>query len=221
MTTLQETNLLIDQLAAELRPVRRLWRPTWRASCWFALVAGLGVAMALRADLPLIEHRLLAFPDMWLAVCGSVLTAISATLACFQVSMPDRSRLWALLPLPGLVLWMGASGMGCLRDAVVPRTPPATLGAAAEDCLPFILGVSLPLAVVLMIMLRRALPLRLELVSGLGGLATAAAAASLLWMVHPYDASAADLVVHTLAVLLVVLAARGIGPRTLRFSPKN
>ena len=111
--------------------------------------------------------------------------------------------------------------MGCLRDVVVRGTSPATLGMAAEDCLPFILGVSLPLSVALLLMLRRALPLRLELVSGLGGLAIAAAAASLLWMVHPYDASAADLVVHIVAVLLVVLAMRGLGARALRFPSRN
>jgi hypothetical protein len=79
--------------------------------------------------------------------------------------------------------------------------------------MPFILGVSLPLSIVLVLMLRRTRPLRLGLVAGLGGLATAAAAASLLWMIHPYDASAADLAMHTLAVVLVVVAVRGIGPR--------
>ncbi len=210
-----DTDLLIDQLATDLRPVRRLRPPALRALGWLALVAALGVGMALRANLPSIEQRLTAFPDMWLAVCGSVLTAILAALACFEVSVPDRSRLWALLPLPGLLLWLGASGMGCLRDTVVPGTHVATMSVAAEDCLPFILGVSLPLSVVMVLMLRRARPLRLELVSGLGGLAAAAAAASLLWMVHPYDATAADLAMHTLAVLLVVLAARGAGPRAL------
>jgi hypothetical protein len=209
----RDTDHLIDQLTADLQPVRRLWPPALRALCWLALVAGLGVAMALRVDLPSIAHRLSAYPDMWLAVCGSVLTAIAAALACFQVSIPDRSRLWALLPLPGLLLWVGASGMGCLRDAIVPWMHPTTLGVAAEDCMPFILGVSLPLSVVLVLMLRRTRPLRLGLVAGLGGLATAAAAASLLWMIHPYDASAADLVMHTLAVVLVVVAVRGIGPR--------
>ncbi len=210
-----DTDLLIDQLATDLQPVRRLRPPALRALGWLAVVAALGVGMALRANLPSIEQRLMAFPDMWLAVCGSVLTAILAALACFEISVPDRSRLWALLPLPGLLLWLGASGMGCLRGTVVPGTQVATMGVAAEDCLPFILGVSLPLSAVMVLMLRRARPLRLELVSGLGGLAAAAAAASLLWMVHPYDATAADLAMHALAVLLVVLAARGLGPRAL------
>lgn len=209
----KDTDALIDELAADLQPVRRQWPPTVRALCWLALVAGLGVALAQWADLPSVERRLAAFPDMWLAVCGSVMTAVAAAVACFQVSIPDRSRSWALLPLPGLLLWLGASGMGCLRDRVVPGMHPATLGVAAEDCVPFILGISLPLSAVLLLMLRRTRPLRLGLVAGLGGLATAAAAASLLWMIHPYDAGAVDLAMHMAAVAVVVLAVRAVGPR--------
>ncbi len=105
--------------------------------------------------------------------------------------------------------------MGCLRAAVVPGMHAATLGMAMDDCLPFIIGFSLPLSLVLLLMVRRARPLRPGLVSGMGGLAAAASAASLLWLVHPYDASAADLAVHTLAVLLVIVGVRAAGPRAL------
>jgi len=76
-----------------------------------------------------------------------------------------------------------------------------------------------PAQVVLLVMLRRACPLQpglvAGLVAGLGGLA-AAAAASLLWFVHPLDASATDLVVHGGAVMLVIMLNRLLGRRALR-----
>lgn len=70
----QDTNLPIDQLAADLQPVSLLWHPALRAVCWLVLVAMIGVLMGFWADLPAIEYRLAAFPDMWLPLhhyCGS------------------------------------------------------------------------------------------------------------------------------------------------------
>jgi hypothetical protein len=53
-------------------------------------------------------------------------------------------------------------------------------------------------------------------VAATGGLAAAAAAASLLWFVHPFDATASDLAVHVLAVGLVIGLNRLAGGRVLR-----
>jgi hypothetical protein len=48
----------------------------------------------------------------------------------------------------------------------------------------------------------------------MAGLASAAAAATLLNFFHPCDAALADLAVHAVAVLIVVAAAREVGRRT-------
>jgi hypothetical protein len=48
----------------------------------------------------------------------------------------------------------------------------------------------------------------------MAGLASAAAAATLLNFFHPFDAAFADLAVHSVAVLIVVAAARAVGRRT-------
>ena len=203
------TDTLIARLSSELPPVRRI-APAWlRTGAWLALVALFAAALAARADLPAVAARLMAYPDMWLAVVGSLGTALLGAFAAMQLSLPDSSRRWALLPLPTAALWLGASGLGCLRQEVVAAVHPATMRQAMADCMPFILGTSLVLAVPLALLLWRARPLRPELVAGVGGLATAAAAASLLWFEHPFDASAADLAVHVAAVLVVVLACRG------------
>ena len=129
--------------------------------------------------------------------------------------MPDRKPAWALLPVPGLLLWVGASGLGCLRSWFLPGTHPADL-VEARDCLVFILGVSLPLSILLVVMLRRGYPLRPNLTAATGGLAAAAAAATLLNFFHPFDAAATDLVVHAGAVVLVVLAGRALSGRLFR-----
>ena len=159
--------------------------------------------------------RLTAAPDMWLSAIGSALTMVLAAIAAFQLSLPDRSPRWAWLPLPAVLLWLGASGAGCLRVWLVPGTHAAVLDDS-KDCIAFILALSVPLSVLLLAMLRRGHTLQPGLTAVLAGFAAAAAAATLLVFFHPYDASATDLVVHVVAVGLVIVANRAFGGRLLR-----
>lgn len=208
---------LIGTLTADLQPVRRLMPPLLRALIWLGLVALMAAGLASFANLPAMWHRLDAVPDMWLAVLGSIATAATAVLAAFELSLPDRSRAWALLPVPALALWVGASGLGCLRGYVLPGTQVADLGET-RDCLIFIIGLSVPLSAALIVMLRRACSLTPTLTATMAGLASAAAAATLLNFFHPYDAAATDLLVHLTAVGIVVVAVRAFGPRALKNS---
>lgn len=215
----QATEELIGRLSGKLRPVRRLPRPAVRAWAWLAFVAAIGALLAGRADLPAVAARISAFADMWLAVVGSVATAVLAAIAACVVSVPGRSRAWAWLPVPGVALWLGSSGWGCLRTVAIATVRPATMHQAMMECLPFIVEMSLLLGLPLAVLLAWARPLRPGLVSVLGGLAVAAGSASLLWLFHPFDAGAEDLAAHTVAVLLVIglfrLAAalgRRLGP---------
>jgi hypothetical protein len=209
---------LIAELCAELRPVRPLAPPWVRAMGWIAAVFGLGLALASIADMGAVWRRLLMAPDMWLAELGCALCAVLAAVAAFATSVPDRSPRWALLPVPAALLWIAASGAGCLRGWILPRAHTALTAAIMGEmrlCLAFIVGISLPLSVLLVVMLRRACPLRPGLTAALGGLAAAAAAATLLSMFHPYDVTASDLVVHAVAVLTVVGANRVISGAAL------
>jgi hypothetical protein len=203
---------LIGQLASSLQPVRRLPSPLLRAAGWLAAVAALAVGLACFANLDAVWQRISAAPDLWLAVIGSALTAILAAIAAFELSLPDASRGWAALPLPAALLWIGASGLGCLRVWITPQTHVANLGEA-RDCLIFIVALSVPLSLLLLTMLRRAFPLYPGLTATIGGLAVAAAAATLLNFFHPYDAAATDLVVHAAAVALVIGANRALSGR--------
>lgn len=201
---------LVDALADGLRPVRRLPAPGIRALVWCAAALGAGLALMPFADLDALHLRM-AVPDLRYAALGAVLTALAATLAAFQTSVPGRSASWALLPLAPAALWIGASGLGCLRDwSVAGAEEPG-----AGGCFVFLLGVSLPLSIGLVLMLRRACPLRPNLTAALAGLAAAAASAALLVPFHPHDATATDLALHLAAVLLVIGANGLAGGRLL------
>ena len=205
---------LVQALGANLTPVRRLAPPGLRLLMWLAILGAVGLALSMVSDVGAMVRRLMAAPDMWLAAMGSIITAVLAAAAAFQLSLPDRKAAWALLPLPALLLWISASGMGCLRAWPIAGASPMPPDQP-EYCLVFILGFSLPLSLLLIVMLRRGFSLRPNLTAIIGGLACASAAATLLNFIHPYDAAATDLAVHAFAVAIVILANTIFGGRIL------
>jgi hypothetical protein len=211
MTAAKHDRLILD-LAADLRPVRRLWPPLLRALIWLVALAALALGLAAFANLDAVWQRISAAPDLWLAVLGSTMTAILAAIAVFELSLPDAPRAWAALPLPAALLWVGASGLGCLRGFIAPQSHVAVMSETA-DCLMFIVFLSVPLSALLFAMLRRGYPLYPGLTATIGGLAVAAAAATLLNFFHPYDAAATDLLVHAVTVALVIAAIRTLSGR--------
>ena len=211
---------LIQALAADLVPRRRLAPPRLRALVWLAFVAAIAIALTMTCDIESMLRRFVAAPDLCIAAAGSMLTAVLAALAAFQLSLPDRKPFWALLPAPALVLWISASGIGCLRSWAVADIYPIPVGGT-DHCLLFILALSTPLSVFLVLMLRRGCSLRPTLTSVLGGLACASAAASLLNFIHSHDASAPDMLVHAFAVGAVVLGNGLFGGLILRSKRVN
>ena len=205
---------LIERLAADLRPVRPV-SPAWLAAGWLLVVIVFAGYLASMADLPAMMRRLEAAPDMWLAALGSALTAVLAVVAAFMTSVPGRSARWALLPLPSLALWIWESGMGCARGWRLAGVQASGPGIS-DHCFMFICGLSLPLSLLLMVLLRWTFPLRPNLTLALGGLAAAGAAATLLNFFHPYDATVSDLATHAVAVALVVGLNRLFGERLFR-----
>ena len=201
---------LIQGLASDLRPVQPLPPASKRAAIWLGFVLVAGLLLSLIADLPAFAHRLMLSPDMWLAMTGSALTAVLAAIAAFKLSMPDSPRAWAWLPLPAALLWIFASGLGCLRNYVLPGTHVAPMSETME-CLAIILALSLPFSLLMFAMLREAFSLLPGLTATIAGLAVAAASATLLNLFHPIDAAAVDLLVHALAVALVIAAIRAYG----------
>lgn len=206
---------LIDALGAELVPVRRLPPPWRRAAGWLLVVAAIAAVLFARYGAGGMLHRWSGAPDLAWAGIGAVLTAITAAWAAFSLGVPGRSPRWALLPLPAALLWIGASGLGCLREWIVPDTSVAGPHQAG-GCLFFIVSFSVPLSALLIWLLRRACPLRPMLTAVLIGLASAAASASLLEICHEFDAAATDLLMHALAVAIVIGVNAAMGGRLLQ-----
>lgn len=205
MSTTEE---LIARLSAELQPVERLAPPLRRAAGWlafaFAVIAGLVLLHGPRPDL---AERLGDWPELlqWIA---SGVTGVLATIAAFQLALPDRSPRWALLPLPAAAIWIGTLGLGCLADLL--RIGPQALNPGVSwGCVGFILGLGIPLSGSLIWMLRFAAGFRPLPVAVMGGLAGAALSAAGLWLFHELDGAAESLVWHggmTLVVVMLFLA---------------
>lgn len=200
------TDQLIERLAADAAPVRRL-RPPWlRATLWLlAVAAAAAILLPFFANFPLFERKC-ADPKFVLELIGTVLTGIAAVVAAFYLSLPDRSGLWALLPLPPLALWLASSGYNCYREWITVGANGWSLGESS-DCFGTILGFSIPLGIALFLVLRRARPIAPVPAAALGGLGIAGISAFLLQFNHPVDASFLDLGMHAAAVAIVVIAS--------------
>ena len=197
------TERLIERLAGEAEPVRRLPPPLLRAGLWLlAVAAAFAAAVLLFADMPEFVRRA-RDPRQVVELAATVLTGVAATIAAFQLSLPDRSPLWSLLPLPALFLWLASSGYGCYSSFLALGHDDGSL-AESSHCFRFIIGFSVPLAISLLVLLRRATPLSPGRVAAMGGLGVAAIAAFALQFFHPFDVTFLDLGVHIVAIGLVI-----------------
>lgn len=206
----EATDRLIERLAADAAPVRPLRPPSLRAALWLLPVAA-SAALGILAfsDLQLFAARA-RDPKLAVELAATLLTGVAAVVAAFHLSLPDRSRLWALLPLPMLALWIASSGYSCYRHWIAVGPEGWEIGESAH-CFVFILSAGLPLGVSLLLPLRRARPLSPLPVAALGGLGVAGIAAFLLQFFHPFDVTFMDLGVHLFAVALVVGAMSLLG----------
>jgi hypothetical protein len=210
---------LIDRLAADATPVRRLRPPLVRAAIWLAfallILALLAIGHGMRADL---EQRLQQ-PTFAIGLAASVLTGVLAAVSAFMISLPDRSRLWALLPVPALVVWVSTIGYGCLTEWIDIEPGGIRMGEAAR-CFATLVLAGVPLSSVMLIMVRYAALLRPASVASVGGLAVAAMTSTALSLLHDLDATVMVLIWNLGAAALIVALSAGLGGRMLsRLAP--
>jgi hypothetical protein len=164
------TPQLIDVLAADAKPVRRLRPPIARAGLWLGVFVAIVAAVTWATGTwPLMMERL-RLTRFAVEMTATFLTGMASVIAAFTLSLPDRSRFWMVLPLPPLVLWLASSGYGCYENWLADG-PQGWRLSRSSDCFIFILTMSIPVGVALYLALRRALPLdplRVMAVDGLG-----------------------------------------------------
>ncbi|MEO7244091.1 MAG: DUF1109 domain-containing protein [Rubrivivax sp.] len=208
-----KTSDLIATLAGNLKPVRRLRPPVVRAAGWLMLaalvLALLTISQGVRPDLAQRLHN----PAFAVSIAASLLTGVLAVIAAFQLSLPDRSRRWLLLPLPALVVWLSNIGYQCLAQWVSIGPQGLTLGDAAR-CFATLVLSGLPLSLALLVMLRYAAPLHPSAVALTASLAVAGITATAMSVFHVLDATALILMWNLGTALLFVglggLFGRGI-----------
>ncbi len=205
---------LIRSLTADAAPVRRLRPPLVRAMLWLlvaALVLALiGASHGVRPDLAAKARE----PAFVVATAASLLTGVLAAIAAFMASLPDRSRLWLLLPLPALIAWIATIGYGCVA-AWVGLGPGGVRLADVAECFANLVLISAPLWLALLFMLRHAARLRPAAATMMGSLAVAAITAAGLLLLHPLDASIMILVWNLGAAAVVFALGSAFGGKTL------
>ena len=214
MTTTPE---LIERLARDAVPVKRLGSPLRRASLFVAgVIALVGALVLVRGIAPGSLERF-SETRVVLETIATAATGAAAILAAFSLAIPGRSPLWTALPLPPLALWLATSGYGCYRNWLARGADGSLALGHSADCFVFILTASIPMAVALFFVLRRARPLNPGPVLALGALGVAGLAAAALQFFHPFDVTVTDLALHVVAVALVVAFVTALGAPRLRW----
>jgi hypothetical protein len=203
---------LIEALVADAQAVRRLRPPLLRAALWLALPALIFALLALAHGLrPDLAQRL-AQPEFIVGTAASLLTGVLAAVASFMLNLPDRSRGWAALPVPALVVWLSTLGYGCLVNWVSIGPAGVQLGETAR-CFATVLITSLPLSLALFAMLRHGSLLQANSVTLAASLAVAAMSATAMSLFHNLDASVMILIWNLGPALLLVALGSLLGPR--------
>ncbi|MBG0808019.1 DUF1109 domain-containing protein [Methylosinus sp. H3A] len=197
---------LIELLAANLKPVQRLRPPIVRAFGWLLLaaviVALLAVVEGFRTELGICLRQ----ANFLMNLISALVTGVSAILAAFMLSLPDRSRHWIYLPVPSLALWMSGIGYQCLTNWISVQPGGVTLGETSR-CFATLVLTSLPLSLASLLMLRCVALLRPLEVICTGSLAVGAVTAIAMSLFHVLDATAMVLIWHLGTACLFV----GIG----------
>jgi hypothetical protein len=203
------TDDLIDSLSRELTPVHRLRPPMVRAVSWIALAVAVIVVLTLwrgvRADMNARIHD----PAYWVQVVGALLTGVCATLAVFEISLPDRPGRWAILPVPAAIMWATGFAYGCLGHWIALAAG-APIVEESVRCVTTIVLATIPLGLVLWLMLRQTRPLRPSGSAWLGALAVAGFADTAHLLLHAVQASLVVLAINLIPVAIIVVGG-GIG----------
>jgi hypothetical protein len=210
------TEELIQQLAAEARPVRRLRPLAVRVTVWL-LLAGASLAavmlwMGARRELRDTADGL----DFTIEAGLLLLTALSAVIGAMLVSVPGAaSRRARWIPV-GLGVASVLLAVGELVYAAMTGGPTGQL-TFAWHCVYKTTSVALVPGIVLFIMLRRAAPLHVAWAGLLAALATASVGVLGANIICPVDRPLHMLLWHVLPLMLFAGLGAALGRWLLRW----
>jgi len=209
---MRNTSALIDRLVDDLRPVRPI-RALLRAFAWLGIAALVVLVVVslngLRPDL----MRELSDPAFAVNRTAAIGTAIVGAVAALQLSIPGRSAMWIVVPLPFATVWLGMMSYGCIDGWLVRGDDRFELGRSYE-CFQAITFTSVPLGFLMFRLVRHAALVRPITTTAAAGLALAAACEGGLTFYHDVAATLMDVLVH-LAGVAVVIALALAGGRLL------
>jgi hypothetical protein len=205
---------LIERLAAELVPARRLRSPrvlalVWLVGAWSASLAAAWMVQPLR---PGFAEQLLGVPRFAGETLFGFVAGAAALWVGFGFGVPGWGPVRRLtrLVVSGLLAWVAFYAVGLWSPALVP----STLGGRAL-CFAEVLLHGLPLLVVGLLLLRRLAPLERARSGALVGAAAGAVPGLLMQLACMYVPEHI-LVFHIAPIVPLVLIGAALGPRLLR-----
>lgn len=198
-----DVNRLIDQLATQAMPVKRIASPMRRTLLWLAMTSAIIFAFVAMHGLRPGWLQELMVPGAAIEWISSVLTGALAAYALFQISVPGRSRAWIWLPLPFAVLWLAGIGMGCMHDVAHMGSAAFAFDGGSFECARAIAFASVPLGLLLLLMVRHAgvvCPSRAAMLAALSAAALSSAGVSLF---HKGETALMSLLWHVGAVVVL------------------
>lgn len=209
-----ETQHLIQRLAADAAPVRRLRPPWMRAMAWLAVSLPFVAAVVWNKITMSDPGETLADPRFVIEQAATFATAATAAFAAFYSTVPGGSRRVLLLPLAPLAIWLASVGHGCVQDWLRLGADGLALRPDLE-CLPYAAVIGIAPGAAMLFMLRRGAPLFPRSTLVLGALAVAALGNLGLQLFHFKDASIMVLAWHLGSVAVLCLLAWLAGRQVL------
>ena len=204
-----KTERLVERLAAELTPVRRIARPAVRLAWWLliSIPAACMVVWAFGLRPDLVER--LADRAFLVEEAAALLTALVGIYAALCAGLPDQPGWKVWLPMAPMASWLGFLGQQCL-DVFLRQGPEGLRITSDAMCLPAIAMGSLIPAIAIVVMLRRSGKFRTTHACLCGALGAAALGAAALRLYHMEDAAIMVIVWQLGSVALFSLVAGGI-----------
>lgn len=199
------TSNLIEQLAGRANPVRRLASPLRRTALWLLAVIAIVYAIAVAYGHPALLPARYNEPRVMAEWFGSIATGVLAAYATFVVSVPGRSRHWVWLPVPALLFWLGTLSAATVLDVMHLGWDALQMEYGSWDCAMAITYTSVPLASVMLLMVRHAGVVRPSATAMLAALSTAALSAAGVSLYHHGEGAPMVLLFHFGAVALLSL----------------